>query len=192
VRRRLLNAATVGSLLLFVATAALWVRSCWRQDTVQFADRRHSLFTTPHAVWSATTDRPYWLATRYQSDPPNPGFLRNFGPIFGYTVRPVTGGASHAALGFVYFDHVQPPPHTCRFTYVGVPLWAPLALSAVMPLEWLWRRRKRATPGACVTCGYDLRATPGRCPECGTEAVRDRGQGDRQDAKAGGGEEGRG
>ena len=168
--RRSMNLLTLASLLLFVAVAALWVRSCWRQDTVQFADRRHGLFTTPHAVWCTTTDRPYWQGIPYQSDPPNPAFLRSFGPIFGYTVKPAPGGASHAALGFVYLDYVQPPPRTCRFTYVGVPLWAPLALTAAMPLEWLWRRRKRPVSGTCAACGYDLRATPERCPECGHES----------------------
>jgi hypothetical protein len=56
-----------------------------------------------------------------------------------------------------------------------VPLWMPVAATALLPGAragiW-WRRRKgrRRDAGLCPTCGYDLRATPGRCPECGTRA----------------------
>ncbi len=40
-----------------------------------------------------------------------------------------------------------------------------LALRLTWPLL-----RRRAAPGRCPVCGYDLRATPDRCPECGTIA----------------------
>jgi hypothetical protein len=55
---------------------------------------------------------------------------------------------------------------------VSVPAWfAALAsgAAAVLALRpWRLRGLRRATPGRCPACGYDLRATPDRCPECGT------------------------
>ena len=166
--RRLLNLLTALSLLLCVAAGALWVRTCLRQDVVQFRNRRHSLYTTPHVVWSETASRPYWKGIPYQSyEQPPHEYLGRFGPFLGYTERPVVGGRTHASLGFVYSSHVEPPPISCGFTAVGVPLWAPLVLFSLLPAVRLWRRRKRAKPGTCPACGYDLRATPGRCPECG-------------------------
>ena len=170
----MLNFATLLSLLLFLAVAALWVRTLRRTDSVAFPDRRHAFFTTPHAVWSATAGTPYWEGPGHSSDQPSANFYRQFGPFFGYTVRPTPGGASHAFLGFVHMAYDQPPPHACRFTYVAVPLWLPLLLSAALPALWLRRRVRRHPPGLCAVCGYDLRATPEKCPECGWNAVRKR------------------
>ena len=170
-KRRLLNLLTALSLLLCVALCALWVRTLWRQDVVRFPGRRHNLFTTPHVVWSATAGRPYWEGPAYESYEPNRKFAATFGPFFGYSRRPAPGGSRHAALGFAYLSYLQPPPNACRFTYIAVPLWAFVALSALMPAERLRRRLRRRRVGTCAFCGYDLRATPGRCPECGTIAA---------------------
>jgi len=46
----------------------------------------------------------------------------------------------------------------------------PYAIAMTLPLPVLRALsifRKRARPGCCRHCGYDLRATPARCPECG-------------------------
>jgi len=53
-----------------------------------------------------------------------------------------------------------------------VPYYGPALVLAILPLFWAIRRIKRAKPGYCVVCGYDLRATPERCPECGTAMAK--------------------
>jgi hypothetical protein len=55
-----------------------------------------------------------------------------------------------------------------------VPQWFFLLLATPLPVWWLWRHRqhrKRLREGHCLSCGYDCRATPEKCPECGA-AVR--------------------
>lgn len=49
-----------------------------------------------------------------------------------------------------------------------VPDAIPFALSAIAPWLCLLRSRRPIRSGLCASCGYDLRATPHRCPECGT------------------------
>ena len=54
---------------------------------------------------------------------------------------------------------------------LAVPHWFVCATLLLPPVALgvaTLRRRRRARPGRCATCGYDLRATPHRCPECGT------------------------
>jgi len=44
-----------------------------------------------------------------------------------------------------------------------LPYWFLCVLTALLPLQWLRRRRlrRRGARGLCARCGYDLRATPG-------------------------------
>ena len=58
--------------------------------------------------------------------------------------------------------------------------WA-TEVTAVFPMLWLvalgWRyfRGRLHVPGTCWKCGYDLRASKERCPECGTAIPADSG-----------------
>lgn len=62
--------------------------------------------------------------------------------------------------------------------YRGVGVTHFFLMGASTPLSFWWalraydrRKLRRASPGRCRQCGYDLRATPERCPECGTGVV---------------------
>lgn len=53
-------------------------------------------------------------------------------------------------------------------TMIDVPLWAPLAPTAVPALFLWWRERRRFPAGSCPRCGYALvGVSGGTCPECG-------------------------
>ena len=58
-RRRLLPGVAVLSLVLFLGTAWLWVRSCWRRDQIVLYARYYA-GTVPHAIGFGMADRPYF------------------------------------------------------------------------------------------------------------------------------------
>jgi hypothetical protein len=192
-RRRLLNLLTLLSLLLCLASAALWVRGWWTGDYVSWQTATSGGFQLGRRIALATADRRLAVTTLHLelptfSDAEMKEVAEQAGGTkvregldarFGRTVRLPPGW-----LGF----HFDSRDETLRYRFTGVhrqgrvrgvyltvPLWLVVVLSAALPARRalaLCRRRardRRAAQGHCTACGYDLRATPGRCPECGAE-----------------------
>jgi hypothetical protein len=187
--RYALNALTVLSLLLCVATIVLWVRSYWVISYLRFDahwDSGHWLHLEDGTAVSCTGELHY--AWSRQLLGPNPEMR-----VIAFT-RSVTrfetpmtprwqanrGGTMPATyIGFGYAIHEStrllsaPDPATLTGTWqtVAVPYWGVTVSLALLPgVRGLigWRRRRSALIGnQCRVCAYDLRATPGRCPECG-------------------------
>ncbi|MDB5298758.1 MAG: hypothetical protein JWO87_421 [Phycisphaerales bacterium] len=174
--RRLFAFASMLSLLLFMATAVLWVRSYSIQDQFvwQRPDARRALRSAPgHAVvnldlanWSGGGKDSYGI--KYQSGPPTPAaddLLR----MYTLSIGP-SDTILHWQWGGITWWRWQ-APYGSSIAILIVPLRAVAAITAVLPLGWLTgryrARRRRQRVGLCPSCGYDLRATPNRCPECG-------------------------
>lgn len=183
-RRRLFTFFSALSLLLFVATCALWLRSYWVGEMVWWGrapGRKVGLLSSMGqcAVYydpptSADVEPPQWhysnagswaglkrRAAWYLADPG----VRSHGPAFGFALfrRRGTGPFASAPNAWEAFF-----PH-------GLVVVA----TSILPAGWLYsriRRRSRAVgAGLCPACGYDLRATPERCPECGTAVTSETG-----------------
>jgi hypothetical protein len=168
--RILVNLATALSLVLCVATVALWVRSYKANDEVGWAGR--------NSRWSAGANNGWGLVfVASAAAPAHPSQAHALG--WGRYVGPPS---DYYATG----DHLGPPGRersgpgvrllslvdgeVRRHAFLGH-LAYPTTLFAFAPLTRVIahaRRRCRLGPGLCPSCGYDLRATPDRCPECGT------------------------
>jgi len=157
-RRILFTLAAVLSLLLSVATVALWVRSyarftSWRitgrtlRVSVQSAEGRlvvgwfrppaGKVFTRPRWEWSSEN---------------RTNVLTPF-PYFGFD-REKDGLNDSSVLWF---------PHAVV-----------VAVTCLLPVTWLRRRLKRRPKNQCIQCGYNLTAnTSGTCPECGAAIRRE-------------------
>jgi hypothetical protein len=145
--RRLSTLASALSLLLCVATIALWVRSYFANDWVG---------GDPAENFSAVR----WERRRLPADArqavvpaDEPRFLRAIGIGWDRPRRLLTAE--------MFWD-----------CHVALPLPATIfAITAILCARpWRWRRRHCATP-VCATCGYDLR------PECGRTPSLPRGGG---------------
>ncbi len=175
VRRYILNALTVLSLLLCVATAALWVRSYRVLDSYQSfrpADGRLiALALLRGGLQIAHGDgfpRDHPLANAgwesiemgdFMLGPPDKNWQLLFGGVTSIDQR---------LLGFRYLSGYL---LAGRFWSIQIPLWSICTLLLLSPMLRMrsscqkWQRREHRL---CLRCGYDLRATPDRCPECGT------------------------
>jgi hypothetical protein len=174
--RRLANFATVLSLALCVAATVCWARSFWTADAPDLQVRR--------SAGSNVFDRHIRIASvcgrlalsftegEFTHDPAKVKF--DFPDHVGFAWE---HGPSYRIPGS-FFDQFRVvrigsgwrTVRSGRSRRIGLmlPYALPVALLAVLPLEWWRRRRKLHPPGHCTQCGYDLRGTPSRCPECGT------------------------
>jgi hypothetical protein len=169
-RRRPLKFAATASLLLCVATVALWVRSYSAIDIVRLrtGGRWFYCSTYPASVTASTwllsdleagADRSKSFELDYEA---LPGPRRDWD---GYLLAS-TGTWQMLGFWYVRTNRVNPSYRTVRF-----PDWFLVVTFSVLPAIALARARRRTTRGnrgLCPNCGYDLRATPDRCPECGS------------------------
>ena len=175
-----MNCVVVLSLLLCVATVALWVRSyVWVE---RFIDRSLDPGKRIDTIGSAKGALLY-THVRIEVSGERPTDRMAVGREIIRFHAAETGGVSggtvlwgvpHGAFGWEQRVDVDPPrgPWRLRWTRlsIGVPHGALAALFAALPAAAALRRARgggRRVRGECPTCGYDLRATPERCPECG-------------------------
>ena len=162
---RLFTILSAMSLVLCVATCALWARSSEHMDAMVID-------------WCGTTEfdsmrGTAWLTTEKNETPSNHMRIELihdglYPPLY------LDAEQRHAELqhpGLAHFGFYCVKLHVREVCGLGVPFWLLIIMSTALPLLRARRSRtgrKRRTNSACSTCGYDLLATPGRCPECGT------------------------
>ena len=176
--RRLINALSVLSLLLLLATAVLWVRARWFRDAFARTNAQGDgwvVTTTSRGAGGVE-----WTVRRVE---PHDGSPRRFitysnrhSPRLTVVgIRPAPRGLGFGAERFTLQARNGVNGRMMNMTWSGVlmPFWAVTVLFGILPSHaaWRWVRRRRASArvaaGLCPGCGYDLRGTPGRCPECG-------------------------
>jgi hypothetical protein len=166
------NLACAASLLLAVASAALWVRSARVADRISgttSAGREIDLASVGGgAELRVAYPYPYEEEFGWWQSEPYPAQRRPWYAL-GFDYRrdkivflPLSTG-NHPGLPAAPYWKVRVPDWFFLLAFAAYP--ARRRLTA-----WRLRRERVLRDGGlCVRCGYDLRASTGRCPECGTE-----------------------
>jgi hypothetical protein len=184
VKRRLATLAAVASMVLCIATVALWLRSHWRFDYVD----RESVSLLTVQSWRIGSERGCF-SIEFRRDGRDDEAVDLGGISFGsfniaaepmglreavaveakagtwWPERPYSYGWFH---GFGYCIRTGHPVKALRMFWI--PHWfaaVPFAILPAVRLHGMLRARRVRRDGLCPRCGYDLRATPARCPECG-------------------------
>jgi hypothetical protein len=189
VGRRLLNLLTALSLVVCVATCALWVRSYRAGDVVGLrrSDRGHHTLIDCSAQssrgqvafrWYRNTMTDLSTFDYFQARRAWDGAYRAVHGKF-WSIQSIGGGdrlRESRAFGFAWLRYrVNRPDYDDEAQAFVLPLWFPAMLTAIAPARWSANTVRRFVAGRrdrrrghCRRCGYDLRSTPARCPECGT------------------------
>ena len=154
-RRRLFTFVSAVALLPCVAVCALWMRSYWRADFVEY---------------EASDDGPGLDTLSIASSKGRLAFCRYIHPT-GLSLEPYRYWSDEPVTwdgtSFKVFRRTQ---NLGVWSDVDAPHWVFAVMLAIAPAGLLLKRerdRRRLRTGRCAACGYDLRATPDRCPECG-------------------------
>jgi hypothetical protein len=171
------------SLLLCLASAALWIHSYYATDAINFGrpkiqTNRIYDHLNSHTIRAFSGRIGYGFQDDYlyvnliqdpHGVPYDPGFsgIHSYPSGISFDTRFMKGW--HYA-GFEYYSSPSAAPlKEIGERVIIFPIWPIVILTALLPLIRLRRRLRRPAPaGFCSTCGYDLRATPDKCPECGT------------------------
>jgi hypothetical protein len=190
--RILFNGFTALSLILFITTIAMWLRSRNASEwiTYQWMTADGHDIRARHLGLVGFREAILFRAQGYAFRPANDAeavsLRRELPSESGLRRRVLPAeslagvGAGNGRWGFLHKSRKSWNGEYClngrmyrvtvRFSSITVPFWFLTLVFALPPTHvlWRWRRSRRKPVGLCPSCGYDLRATPDRCPECGT------------------------
>jgi hypothetical protein len=170
------------SLVLFLATAGLWLASWYGPVEFRFHlklpyspwQRQEAAGVARGVVymehyWIPVTKEGGWEHVPWGFSPPY-----GLGGIPTWVETAERFGRSLLGFGYANGNYLYLPVLSgganVAFRGCFFPIWTLLLLFAAMPsvaAMKIRRERRRRSLGQCIYCGYDLRATPEKCPECG-------------------------